>query len=61
MSCNWRTGYRVQRNRTAIRANAASSRDYRTSAATRGSPTHDPTVPIKGEGHGYHIQARILP
>jgi hypothetical protein len=38
MSCNRRTGYRMQRNRTAIHANVASSRDYRTSSATRGSP-----------------------
>jgi hypothetical protein len=52
MSCNRRTGYYVQRNRTATCANAASSRDYRTSAKTRGSPAHDPTVPIKCDGHG---------
>jgi hypothetical protein len=26
--------------------------DCRTSAATRGSPAHDPTVPIKCDGHG---------
>jgi hypothetical protein len=61
MSCNRRAGYRMQRNRTAIRANVASSRDYRTRAATRGSPAHDPTVPIKGEGHEYHLRAPILP
>jgi hypothetical protein len=30
MSCHRRTGYYVQRNRTATCANAASSRDYRT-------------------------------
>jgi hypothetical protein len=52
MSCNRRTGYHVKRNRTATCANAASSRDYRTSATTRGSPAHDPTVPIKCDGHG---------
>jgi hypothetical protein len=52
MSCNRRTGYHVQRNRTATCANATSSRDYRTSATTRGSPAHDPTVPIKCDGHG---------
>jgi hypothetical protein len=52
MSCNWRTGYYVQRNRTATCANVVSSRDYRTSATTRGSPAHDPTVPIKCDGHG---------
>jgi hypothetical protein len=52
MSCNRRTGYYVQRNRAATCANAASSRDYRTSATTRGSPAHDPTVPIKCDGHG---------
>jgi hypothetical protein len=52
MSCNRCTGYHVQRNRTTACANAASSRDYRTSAATRGTPAHDPTVPIKCDGHG---------
>jgi hypothetical protein len=52
MSCNRRTGYHVQRNRTATYANVASSQDYRTSAATRGSPAHDPIVPIKCDGHG---------
>jgi hypothetical protein len=52
MSCNRRTGYHVQRNRTATCANAASSRDYRTSAVTRGSPARDPIVPIKCNGHG---------
>jgi hypothetical protein len=52
MSCNRRTGYYVQRNRTATCANVASSRDYRTSATTRGSPAHDPTLPIKCDGHG---------
>jgi hypothetical protein len=52
MSCNRRTGYYVQRNRTATCANAASSRDYRTSATTRGSSAHNPTVPIKRDGHG---------
>jgi hypothetical protein len=51
MSCNRRTGYYVQRNRTTTCANVASSRDYRTSATTRGSPVHDPTVPIKYDGH----------
>jgi hypothetical protein len=52
MSCDQRAGYRVQRNRTAIRANVASSRVYRTHAVTRGSPTRDPTVPIKCDDHG---------
>jgi hypothetical protein len=52
MSCDRRAGYRVQRNRTAIRANAASFRDYRTRAVTRGSPAHDPTVAIKCDNHG---------
>jgi hypothetical protein len=52
MSCDRRVGYRVQRNRTAIRANATSSRDYRTRAVTQGSPAHDPTVPIKYDDHG---------
>jgi hypothetical protein len=52
MSCNRRADYRVQRNRTATCANVASSRDYRTRATTRGSPAHDPTVPIKCDGHG---------
>jgi hypothetical protein len=52
MSCNRRTGYDVQRNRTATCANVASSRNYKTSATTRGSPAHDPTVPIKCDGHG---------
>jgi hypothetical protein len=52
MSCNRRVGYHVQNNRTATCAKAASSRGYRTSATTRGSPAHDPTVPIKCDGHG---------
>jgi hypothetical protein len=52
MSCNRRTSYYMQRNRTATCANVVSSRDYRTSATTRGSPAHDPTVPIKCDGHG---------
>jgi hypothetical protein len=52
ISCNRRTGYYVQRNRTATCANVASSRDYRTSATTQGSLAHDPIVPIKCDGHG---------
>jgi hypothetical protein len=52
MSCNQRTGYCVQKNRTATCANDTSSRGYTTSATTRGSPTHDPIVPIKCDGHG---------
>jgi hypothetical protein len=52
MSCDRRAGYRVQRNRTVIRANVASSRDSRTRAVTQGSPARDPTVPIKGDDHG---------
>jgi hypothetical protein len=52
MSCNRRTSYRVQRNCTATCTNVASSQDYRTSATTRGNPAHDPTVPIKCDGHG---------
>jgi hypothetical protein len=52
MSCNQRTSYYVQRNRIATHANVASSRDYRTSATTRGNPAHDPTVPIKCDDHG---------
>jgi hypothetical protein len=52
MSCNRHTGYCVQKNRTATCANVASSRDYRTSATTQGNPAHDPTVPIKCDGHG---------
>jgi hypothetical protein len=52
MSCNRCPGYYVQRNCTATCANVASSRDYRTSATTRSSPAHDPTVPIKCDGHG---------
>jgi hypothetical protein len=52
MSCNRRTGYYVERNHTATCANVVSSQDYRTSATTRGSPAHDPTVPIKCDGHG---------
>jgi hypothetical protein len=52
MPCNRRVGYRVQRNCTTTCANAASSRGYRTSATTRGSPAHHPTVPIKYDGHG---------
>jgi hypothetical protein len=42
MSCNRRNGYCVQGNRTATHANAV----------TRGSPTHDPTVPIECNDHG---------
>jgi hypothetical protein len=52
MSCNRRTGYHVQRNRTVTCTNTASSRGYRTSATTRGSTAHDPTTPIKYDGHG---------
>jgi hypothetical protein len=51
MSCDRRTSYHVQRNHTATYANAASSRDNRTSATTRGSPAHDPIVAIKCDGH----------
>jgi hypothetical protein len=51
MSCNRRNGYCVQGNCTAI---APMSRllDCGTSAATRGSPAHDPTVPIEHNDHG---------
>ena len=50
-SCNRRNGYCTQGNRTATRVNTRLL-DCGTSAATRGSPAHDPTVPVKGDGHG---------
>jgi hypothetical protein len=52
MSCNRRTGYHVRRNRIVTCANTPSSRGYKTSATTQGSPAHDPTAPIKYDGHG---------
>jgi hypothetical protein len=49
-SCNWRAGYYVQETAPPL---APMSRllDYGTGAATRGSPTHDPTVPIEHNDH----------
>jgi hypothetical protein len=51
MSCNWRAGYYVQETAPPL---ALMSRllDCGTSAATRGSPAHDPTVPIECNNHG---------
>jgi hypothetical protein len=51
MSCNRRAGYDV-REATPPLTPMLCLLDCRTSTATRGSPAHDPTVPIKGDGHG---------
>jgi hypothetical protein len=51
MSCNWRAGYDV-REVTPPLVPMLCLLDCGTSTATRGSPAHDPTVPVKGDGHG---------
>jgi hypothetical protein len=51
MSCNRRAGYDV-REVTPPLAPMLRLLDCGTSTATRGSPAHDPTVPVKGDGHG---------
>jgi hypothetical protein len=50
-SCNRRAGYYVQETAPPL---APMSRllDCRTGAATRGSPAHDPIVPIEHNDHG---------
>jgi hypothetical protein len=50
-SCNLRAGYYVQETAPPL---ALMSRllDCGTGAATRGSPAHDPTVPIEHNDHG---------
>jgi hypothetical protein len=50
-SCNRRAGYYVQETAPPL-APMPRLLDYGTSAATRGSPAHDPTVPIKCNDHG---------
>ena len=50
-SCNRRAGYYV-RETTPPPAPVPRLLDCGTGAATRGNPAHDPTVPIKGDGHG---------
>jgi FAD/FMN-containing dehydrogenase len=51
MSYNRRTGYDVQ-EATPPLTPMLRLLDCETSTATRGTPAHDPTVPIKGDGHG---------
>jgi hypothetical protein len=51
MSCDRRASYDV-REVTPPLAPMLRLLDCGTSVATRGSPAHDPTVPIKGDGHG---------
>jgi hypothetical protein len=51
MSCNRRAGYDVQ-DATPPLAPMLRLLDCGTSTVTRGSPAHDPTMPIKGDGHG---------
>jgi hypothetical protein len=51
MSCNRCPGYDV-REATPPLTPMLRLLDCGTSTATRGSPAHDPTVPIKGDGHG---------
>jgi hypothetical protein len=51
MSCNRCAGYYV-REVTPPLAPMLRLLDYETSTATRGSPAQDPTVPVKGDGHG---------
>jgi hypothetical protein len=50
-SCNRRAGYYVQETAPPL-APMLRLLDYGTSIATRGSPAHDPTVPIKCNDHG---------
>jgi hypothetical protein len=67
MSCNRRAGYYVQKTAPPL---APMSRllDCGTSAATRGSPARDPTVPIEARAHmscnrraGYYVQKTAPP
>jgi hypothetical protein len=51
MSCNRRAGYDV-REVTPPLTPMLRLLDCGTSTTTRGSPTQDPTVPVKGDGHG---------
>jgi hypothetical protein len=51
MSCNRRAGYDVQEAPPPLTLMLCLL-DYGTSTATRGTPAHDPTVPIKGDDHG---------
>jgi hypothetical protein len=51
MSCDWRTGYDV-REVTPPLVPMLRLLDCGTGTATRSSPAQDPTVPVKGDGHG---------
>jgi hypothetical protein len=51
MSCNRRAGYDVQ-EATSPLVPMRRLLDCGTSTVTRGSPAHDPIVPIKGDDHG---------
>jgi hypothetical protein len=51
MSCNRRAGYDVQEAPPPLTP-MLRLLDCWTSTVTRGTPAHDPTVPIKGDGHG---------
>jgi hypothetical protein len=51
MSCNRRAGYDVE-EATPPLTPMLRLLDCGTSTATRGTPAHDPTVPIKGDDHG---------
>jgi hypothetical protein len=51
MSCNRRAGYDMQEAPPPLTP-MLRLLDRGTSTTTRGTPTHDPTVPIKGDGHG---------
>jgi hypothetical protein len=50
-SCNWRTGCYVRATAPPL-APLPRLLDCRTSTATRGNPTYDPTVPARRIGHG---------
>jgi hypothetical protein len=50
-SCNRRAGYYVRKTAPPL-APIPRLLDYGTGAATRGNPTHGPTVPTKHIGHG---------
>jgi hypothetical protein len=50
-SCNRRTGYYVRETAQPL-APVLRLLDYRTGAATRDDPAHDPTVPTDHIGHG---------
>jgi hypothetical protein len=51
MSCNRHAGYNV-REVTLPLAPMLRLLGCGTGTATRGSPAQDPTVPVKGDGHG---------